>query len=70
MYITGEYVPLVKRSVGYIAMAIVFDDQGRVLLIQEAKRHIRGQWYIPAGRVEPGENFVVSIKHVHVLLCT
>jgi len=57
--ITDDYVPIVKRSVGYIAMAIVFDDKGRVLLIQEAKPSIRGQWYIPAGRVEPGENLVV-----------
>lgn len=41
-------------------MAIVLDDQDRVLLIQEAKKRCRGQWYIPAGRVEPGENFIVS----------
>lgn len=59
-YILDEgYVPIVKRTVCYIVMAFVFDDKGRILLIQEAKSSCRGQWYLPAGRVEPGENLIV-----------
>ncbi|XP_045197401.2 8-oxo-dGDP phosphatase NUDT18-like isoform X1 [Mercenaria mercenaria] len=57
-----EYKPVVKRTVCYIVMALVFDDEGRVILIQEAKASCRGLWYIPAGRVEPGENFIDGVK--------
>jgi 8-oxo-dGTP pyrophosphatase MutT (NUDIX family) len=27
--------------------------------MQEAKRSCRGQWYLPAGKVEPGETIEV-----------
>jgi len=50
----------VKRTVCYIAMGLVFNEAGQVLLIQEAKASCRGKWYIPAGRIEPNENFIVS----------
>jgi 8-oxo-dGDP phosphatase len=49
-------------------MALVFNDEGQVVLIQEAKENCRGKWYIPAGRVEPGENFIVSVKSFNPLL--
>ncbi|XP_052810355.1 8-oxo-dGDP phosphatase NUDT18-like isoform X1 [Mya arenaria] len=57
-----DYVPIVKRTVGYIAMGLVFNEAGQLLLMQEAKERIRGQWYIPAGRMEPGENFIDGVK--------
>ncbi|XP_052241913.1 8-oxo-dGDP phosphatase NUDT18-like isoform X1 [Dreissena polymorpha] len=57
-----DYVPIVKKTVSYIAMGLVFNEEGQMLLIQEAKQRIRGQWYIPAGRIEPGENFVDGVK--------
>ncbi|XP_060573672.1 8-oxo-dGDP phosphatase NUDT18-like isoform X1 [Ruditapes philippinarum] len=57
-----DFKPVVKRTVCYIVMALVFDDAGRVVLIQEAKPSCKGLWYIPAGRVEPGENFIDAVK--------
>ncbi len=38
------------------ALVIVEADDGRFLLVQERK-HGQG-WYLPAGRVDPGESFV------------
>jgi 8-oxo-dGTP pyrophosphatase MutT (NUDIX family) len=38
------------------ALVVVERDDGRFLLVQERK-HGQG-WYLPAGRVEPGERFV------------
>ncbi|WP_409183176.1 NUDIX hydrolase [Amycolatopsis sp. VS8301801F10] len=40
-----------ERCVG----GIVFDDQGRLLLIRRAHDPGKGQWSLPGGRVEPGE---------------
>ena len=37
------------------AAAIVFDDEGRVLLIQRGRAPNRGSWSLPGGRCEPGE---------------
>ena len=34
----------------------------QVLLIQEAKMSCRGLWYLPAGRVEPGETLQEGVK--------
>lgn len=36
--------------------AIVFDDDGRILLIQRGNPPAQGQWSLPGGRVEPGED--------------
>lgn len=36
--------------------------QDRVLLVQEAKRQCRGLWYLPAGRMEPGESIVAAMR--------
>lgn len=33
-----------------------------MLLIQEAKRECRGAWYLPAGRMEPGESIVDALQ--------
>lgn len=33
-----------------------------MLLIQEAKRECRGSWYLPAGRMEPGETIVEALR--------
>lgn len=48
------------KNVTYIAGAVVFNDKGEVLLMQEAKVSCAGTWYLPAGRVEPGEQIIVS----------
>lgn len=42
-------------------------------MIQEAKRECRGTWYLPAGRMEPGETIVEAmqreVKEEAGLLC-
>lgn len=38
------------------AAAIVFDADGRVLLVQRGRAPARGSWTLPGGRVEPGES--------------
>lgn len=42
-------------TVCYIVSAVVFNE-GRVLMMREAKRSCRGTWYLPAGRVEKDES--------------
>lgn len=36
--------------------AIVFDPDGRLLLVRRANEPGRGLWSVPGGRVEPGED--------------
>jgi ADP-ribose pyrophosphatase YjhB (NUDIX family) len=56
-----KFVPVVKRTMGYIVGAIVFNEENtHVLLVQEAKAKCRGLWYYPVGRLEPKESLVVS----------
>lgn len=47
--------------------AVVGEDplsppQDEVLLVQEAKKECRGSWYLPAGRMEPGETIVEALQ--------
>ena len=58
----------VKGNVTYIVAGVLWtaqegeeeeEERNKVLLIQEAKASCRGRWYLPAGRVEPNESFVV-----------
>ncbi|KAL8560878.1 hypothetical protein ACOMHN_063128 [Nucella lapillus] len=56
------FVPRTKQTMGYIVMTVVFNEQGHVLLVQEAKKDCRGTWYLPAGRLEQGENIVDGAK--------
>ena len=61
-FLTAEpsHIPKVKKNITYIVMAVLFDEKDRVVLVQEAKSSCRGSWYLPAGRVEKGENLIVS----------
>ena len=53
---TSVGAPLrVKGSITYIVAGVCIQD-GKVLLMQEAKLSCLGQWYLPAGRMEPGES--------------
>lgn len=45
--IAGPQIPCVG--------AIVFDEDGRLLLVRRANPPAQGLWSIPGGRVEPGE---------------
>ena len=42
----------------YIVCGVVIEGD-KVLMIQEAKLSCRGQWYLPAGRMEENETIVV-----------
>lgn len=55
----SDYVPVTKSTVTYIVLAILVNEDDEFLMMQEAKSSCAGQWYLPAGRIEPGENIVV-----------
>lgn len=68
-YITGgksgqltSYVPICMKTVTYIVAAVVINDRGEVLMMQEAKASCTGKWYLPAGRVEKHEDLVSAVK--------
>lgn len=52
---------VVKQTVCYIVCAVVIED-GKVLMMREAKKSCRGLWYLPAGRVEKNETLVQAAK--------
>ncbi|XP_076801245.1 8-oxo-dGDP phosphatase NUDT18-like [Clavelina lepadiformis] len=60
----GENVDVIElgRTVCYIVAAVLINDNNEVLLIQEAKVSCYGQWYLPAGRVEPDETLTDAVK--------
>lgn len=41
--------------------AIVFDDAGRVLLIQRGKEPAAGLWSVPGGKLEPLETLAAAV---------
>ncbi|NXN92864.1 NUD18 phosphatase, partial [Rhinopomastus cyanomelas] len=53
--------PRLGKTVCYVVLAVLFDEEERVLLVQEAKAECRGTWYLPAGRMEPGEGIVAAM---------
>lgn len=42
--------------------AVVFDDQGRLLLVQRANPPAQGLWSIPGGRIEQGEDARSAVR--------
>ncbi|XP_054163088.1 8-oxo-dGDP phosphatase NUDT18-like [Oppia nitens] len=59
---TGEVTPVIGETVTYIAAAVVVNEHNEVLMMQEAKSKCAGQWYLPAGRVEPNEQIAEAVK--------
>uniref|UniRef100_W5LKC7 8-oxo-dGDP phosphatase NUDT18 n=1 Tax=Astyanax mexicanus TaxID=7994 RepID=W5LKC7_ASTMX len=58
-----EPKPVTLRSnVCYIVAAVIFNAKGEVLMVQEAKKDCYGQWYLPAGRMEPGESIEEAVQ--------
>lgn len=57
-----DFKPVVKKSVCYIVAAVIFNQKDEVLMMQEAKSSCAGQWYLPAGRMEPGEDVAEAAK--------
>ncbi|TTM20210.1 8-oxo-dGDP phosphatase NUDT18 [Bagarius yarrelli] len=51
-----------KKSVCYIVSAVIFNPEGKVLMVQEAKRECYGRWYLPAGRMEEGESIHEALR--------
>jgi 8-oxo-dGTP diphosphatase len=41
--------------------AVVFDDDGRLLLVRRANPPARGTWSLPGGRVETGEDDATAV---------
>jgi len=56
----SDYVPITKSTVTYIVLVVLVNSDDEVLMMQEAKSTCAGQWYLPAGRVEPGEDLHVG----------
>ncbi|KAM7028691.1 LOW QUALITY PROTEIN: 8-oxo-dGDP phosphatase NUDT18-like [Acridotheres tristis] len=50
------------RNVCYVVLAVLFNQEDAVLLVQEAKPECRGRWYLPAGRMEPGEGIEAALR--------
>ena len=42
-------------------MAVIINEKNEILVMQEAKSSCAGQWYLPAGRVEPNESIMVCL---------
>ncbi|XP_029459697.1 8-oxo-dGDP phosphatase NUDT18 isoform X2 [Rhinatrema bivittatum] len=53
---------VLRKNVCYIVLGILLNEQGEVLMIQEAKRACYGKWYLPAGRMELGETILEALK--------
>lgn len=58
----SNFQPKTKENMGYIVSAVVINEAGQVLMIQEAKYSCHGTWYLPAGRVEKNETLVEAVK--------
>lgn len=58
----NDFKPIIKKNVSYIVAAVLINDQGEVLMMQEAKSTCAGQWYLPAGRMEPGEDIAEAAQ--------
>lgn len=60
--VPADFQPVLKKSVCYIVAAVLFNDKGEVLMMQEAKSTCAGQWYLPAGKMEAGEDIGEAAK--------
>ena len=59
----------IRSNITYIVAAVVIQDD-KVLLTQEAFHPCKGQWYLPAGRMEPNETVVVSTGEICAQKCS
>lgn len=59
---SNNYIPICQKTVTYIVAAVITNDQGETLMMQEAKASCNGKWYLPAGRVEHNENLMDAVK--------
>ncbi|XP_046742975.1 8-oxo-dGDP phosphatase NUDT18 [Diprion similis] len=59
---SSDYVPICQKTVTYVVAAVLINDNDEVLMMQEAKASCAGKWYLPAGRVEPGEELTEAFR--------
>lgn len=59
---SSDYVPIVSQNVTYVVLGVLINQKNEVLMMQEAKESCAGQWYLPAGRMEPGETIEDAVK--------
>ncbi|KAL5274700.1 NUDT18 family protein [Megaselia abdita] len=52
----SNYLPVIGKSVTYVVVCVLINDNNDVLMMQEAKPSCAGKWYLPAGRMECGES--------------
>ncbi|XP_002740934.1 8-oxo-dGDP phosphatase NUDT18-like [Saccoglossus kowalevskii] len=57
-----DEVAVLKYNVHYIVAAVLINEKGEVLMMQEAKVSCRGTWYLPAGRMERNETLEEGVK--------
>ena len=57
----SKFIPICKRTVAYIVAVILINEKNEICLIEEAKESCRHKWYLPAGRVERGENLMDAV---------
>ncbi|XP_071541714.1 8-oxo-dGDP phosphatase NUDT18-like isoform X3 [Panulirus ornatus] len=60
--VPSEFTPTLRENVCFIVAAVLINEEGHVLMMQEAKRSCAGKWYLPAGRMEAGETIVEAAK--------
>lgn len=54
----SDFQPQLGVSVNYIVACVMINEDGAILMMQEAKKSCAGKWYLPAGRMERGETIV------------
>jgi hypothetical protein len=64
----SDYIPKLNKNVCYIVAAVLINESGDVLMMQEAKRSCAGQWYLPAGHIEAGETIQQAVER-EVMFC-
>ena len=57
-----DFKPILHNGVSYIVVTVLINEKNEVLMMQEAKSSCAGTWYLPAGRVEVGEDLIVCIQ--------
>ncbi|RZC43170.1 NUDIX domain containing protein [Asbolus verrucosus] len=55
-----NFKPVLGETLTYIVAVVVINDDGEVLMMQEAKESCAGKWYLPAGRMEKGETICAA----------
>ena len=54
--VVGRKMKTSPRTMRSVARVLLFDEQGRLLLLFDPDPEQGGYWYTPGGRIEPGES--------------